>query len=264
MLWLASRVKPRNRVIYSFTVCEEGLDLPKPNGSERMARLGGDWAVLCEPTCDNDQPVLGIGTQGHARAAVRFKGKAAHSSLPEDGVNAIYAASRFCDALEGLNASFTETEVADGSKSRATVAPTIIAGGKLSNIIPDECEVKVSRRLAPGETVATFRAELDRLLAGTGAVYDVASDGAGAMTAPDGVLLDAARKASAVAGGSGRRFFFRGRTDAIIFARHGMDTLTVGPGSLGQCHVANEHVNLRGAENCVRLLEILIGSMPDR
>jgi acetylornithine deacetylase/succinyl-diaminopimelate desuccinylase-like protein len=261
LLWLAPRISPKIRVVVSFTACEEGVGLAKPNGSERMAAMGGDWAILCEPSCDGEGPRLGVGTQGHARANVRFKGKAAHSSVPEDGVNAIHAASRFCAGLEKLNASFPKVELAPGACFRATVAPTIVAGGKLSNIIPDACEVTVSRRLAPGESVATFRAELDRLLAGADASFTVASDGPCAMAARDGALLAAAREACASVGMPARELFVRGRTDAVIFARHGVDTMSLGPGETGQAHVANEFVNLDSAASCVRLLEALVNSL---
>jgi len=261
LLWLASRVKPDIRVMFSFTVCEEGQNLPKPNGSERMAMLGGDWALACEPTCDENGPLISIGTQGHAQACVTFTGKAAHSSVPEDGRNAIYHAASFCSDLEKLNASYAVSKIAPGAEARATVAPTIIAGGKLSNIIPDECRVTVSRRLAPGEDIPDFESELKRLLAGRDAVFDIASDGAGALVDMNGAFLRTAREASVTTGGGGRLWFTRGRTDAIIYARAGMDTLTLGPGQLGQCHVANEYVDLAAAEKSVRLLETLINSL---
>jgi succinyl-diaminopimelate desuccinylase len=246
------------RVLVSFTVCEEGFDLPKPNGSEKIARMGGDWAVACEPTCRGGSPVLGIGTQGHARAFVRFRGKAAHSSVPEEGRNAIHAAARFCVKLGKLNASYRAVEIVPGSKARPTVAPTIVAGGTLSNIIPDAAQVTVSRRFAPGETVAKFRRELGRLLAAEDASFEVLSDGAGALTGKRGVLVAAAERA---AGARPRMAFFRGRTDAIIYARRGMDTLTMGPGTMGQCHVANEYVELDGAAAAVRALERLANTI---
>jgi len=264
MLWLVSRAKPAVRVLWTFTVCEEGMDLPKPNGSVRMAAMGGDWVVACEPTCEGESPMLGIGTQGHARASVTFKGKAAHSSLPEDGENAVYAAARFCAALERLNASFKESVIAPGAVARASVAPTIVNGGTLVNIIPDECRVMVSRRLAPGETVRTLEEELAGLLKDEKASWTISNDGAGAVTRMDGALLCAARRASAAVGGGERLVFSRGRTDAVIYSAAGMDSLTVGPGQMGQCHVAGEYVDLRGAVKCTNLLENLINGLPDR
>ncbi len=271
MLWLAPRVKPRARVRFSFTVCEEGFDLPKTNGSERMASQGGDWAIVCEPTCRDGKAGIGTGTQGHVRAWVTFRGRAAHSSRPEDGDNAITKAANFCAELDKLNASFPETDVGGGSpprdsgaQARGTAAATMIAGGKLSNIIPDKCDVTVSRRLAPGESAGTFDAELKRLLSGKDAEYTIASDGAGALTLRDGILLKTVRQAAAGLSISPRENFFRGRTDAVIYARHGMDTLMLGPGDDTQCHVANEYLDLTGAVIATQLLESLINSLPDK
>ena len=263
MLWLAPRVRPAVRVRFSFTVCEEGIGHAKENGSRRMAAAGGDWAITVEPSCLPDGPCISIGTQGHARAVVSFTGKAAHSSRPDLGENAVTAAARFCLELEKLNAAFPEQRLYGGVLARATVAPTKIAGGKLSNIIPDSCEVTVSRRLAPGERRETFQAELDRLLAGAQAGYQLFSDGPCAMVNIGGPLFAAARRAIAEVTGAERMAFQRGRTDAVIYAGAGMDTITIGPGQIGQSHTANEHVNLRAAADCVRVLEKVINGLPE-
>lgn len=262
LLWLAPRVRPRATALFSFTVCEEGLGLGKPNGSERMAARGGDWAIACEPTCDAEGPAVSVGTQGHARARVRFRGRAAHSSRPDLGENAIHAAARFCARLEKLNAGFPEQRVLEGAVARATVAPTIISGGRLSNVIPEACEVTVSRRLAPGESAATFEAELRAMLSGEKAEFEVASDGGCALADLEGPLMAAARRALAETLGRERFSFSRGRTDAVLYALAGMDTLTIGPGQAGQCHAADEFVDLAAGARCLELLERLINALP--
>ena len=264
MLWLAPRVKPRVRVIFSFTVCEEGIGNSKPNGSRSLAEKGGDWAITAEPSCRPDGPCISIGTQGHARAVVKFTGKAAHSSRPDLGENAVLAAARFCTELEKLNGAFPEQQLYGGVLARATVAPTKISGGKLSNIIPDACEVLVSRRLAPGETRETFEEELQRLLAGVKAGYELFGDGPCAMVDTSGPLFAAARQAIIEVCGRERVSFQRGRTDAVIYAGSGMDTVTIGPGQIGQSHTANEHVNLPVAAQCVRVLEKVINGLPEK
>jgi succinyl-diaminopimelate desuccinylase len=264
MLWLAPRVRPTVRVVFSWTVCEEGIGHAKANGSRAMAATGGDWAITVEPSCDAQGPQLSIGTQGHARATVKFAGKAAHSSRPDRGENAVLAAARFCLEVEKLNAAFPEQHLYGGAIARATVAPTIIAGGRLSNIIPDSCEVTVSRRLAPGETQATFRAELESLLAGAKASFEIAGDGPCAMVDTAGPLFAAAKRAQVAVCGAERCSFQRGRTDAVVYAAAGMDTMTLGPGLGPQCHVANEHVDLTAAAKCVELLEKTIDGLGDR
>ncbi|HOX05236.1 MAG TPA: M20/M25/M40 family metallo-hydrolase [Planctomycetota bacterium] len=264
MLWLAPRVRPKVRVLFSWTVCEEGIGHAKANGSRAMAAMGGDWAITVEPSCDGSGPRLSIGTQGHVRASVKFAGKAAHSSRPDLGENAVLAAARFCAGLERLNASFPERQLHGGAIARATVAPTIISGGKLSNIIPDSCQVTVSRRLAPGESHDTFRAELEKLLAGERASFEIAGDGPCALVDVHGPLFAAARRAQLEVCGAERTSFQRGRTDAVLFAAAGMDTMTIGPGLSTQCHVANEHVDLAAAEQCTRLLERTINGLGDK
>jgi acetylornithine deacetylase/succinyl-diaminopimelate desuccinylase-like protein len=264
MLWLAPRVRPRVRVLFSWTVCEEGIGHTKENGSRRMAKRGGDWAITAEPSCADDGPGVSLGTQGHARAKVRFRGKAAHSSRPDLGENAVYRAARFCLELEKLNAEFREVQVYEDIFARASVAATVIAGGRLSNIIPDLCEVTVSRRLAPGEKHEDFRAEMAALLAGAKADCEFFGDGPCAVVDFGGTLFAAARQASREVSGTERFTWQRGRTDAVIYAGCGMDTLTIGPGLSGQSHTANEHINLRVAADCVRLLEKVINSLPDK
>ena len=261
ILWLAPRVEPKVRVIFSCTVCEEGVGHSKANGSRRMAAMGGRWAITAEPSCHDDGPGIGIGTQGHARAFVDFRGKAAHSSTPERGENAILHAARFCLAVEELNAGFEKHEIRPGAVSRASAAATLIEGGRLSNIIPDACRVTVSRRLAPGDTLDAFRGELDRMLAGVPASYEAVSDGPCAVADLDGPLLAAAESALTEVTGEHRCAFKRGRTDAVIYAGAGMDTLTIGPGLVGQSHAANEHMNLAAGAACLRVMELTINRL---
>lgn len=261
MLWLAPRVRPKVRTVFSFTVCEEAGGRAKRNGSQRIGAMGGRWAITAEPSCYPDGPGVSLGTQGHAGARVKFVGKAAHSSRPELGENAVLAASRFCLELENLHASFPQQEVYPGVFARASVAPTVIKGGKISNAIPDACEVTVSRRLAPGENRETFQIELDRLLRGVNASYELSGDGPCAMVNVEGPLFAAARKAIREVCGRERFGFQRGRTDAVIYAGRGMDTITIGPGEVGQAHCANEHVNLRVAADCARVLENAVNAM---
>jgi len=128
-------------------------------------------------------------------------------------------------------------------------------------MIPDSCEVTVSRRLAPGESEHTFRAELDRILAGEKASYQVWCDGPCAMVDTAGVLFGVARDAMREVAGGERFGFQRGRTDAVIYAARGMDTITIGPGQSGQSHCANEFINLAVAADCVALLEAVINRL---
>ncbi|MFH1023871.1 MAG: M20/M25/M40 family metallo-hydrolase [Planctomycetota bacterium] len=262
MLWLAPRIRPSVEVVFSFTVCEEAEVPGRGNGARRAAARGGDWAITAEPSCDAEGPRLSLGTQAHALAEVVFRGKASHSARPERGINAITAAARFCAAVDETNRRYPEVEIRPGAIARGSMAATLISGGRRNNIIPDECRVTVSRRLAPGEDGGTLRGELERILAGEDASFTIRARENTALTDLNGALFAAARGAMIAQEGRERYGFQRGRTDLTIFAGAGMDVLNLGPGFGGSLHCVDEFVNLPVAARCVTLLERIILALP--
>ncbi len=111
------------------------------------------------------EPTLCAPVHGHKGGLginVTVKGKAAHSSKPELGANAIAGAARVIEAYVEENdrilAQPPATPVGTG-----TLSVTMIEGGSGSNIIPDRCIVHASRRIAPGEEIDEEFAHLSRL-----------------------------------------------------------------------------------------------------
>ncbi len=120
------------------------------------ARLFAEWVrrkglkisqlMVAEPTMC--APVYGH--KGFMSLEFVVRGQTAHSSKPHLGKNAIQAAAHVIVALEKeherLQSLTPETELGN-----ATLSVTIIEGGKGLNVIPDECVIKVSKRMVPGE-----------------------------------------------------------------------------------------------------------------
>ncbi|MCX5672636.1 MAG: peptidase dimerization domain-containing protein, partial [Planctomycetota bacterium] len=136
-------------------------------GAKRLAAEGFrvDAAVVGEPT---DLAIIHA-HKGASRLRITTRGRAAHSSDPSAGVNAIARMARIVEAIEG--------PMAAGLAARPhpvlgppTVSVGRIRGGTQVNVVPDRCEIDVDRRTLPGETsagvVAEFRALLDGLRAG--------------------------------------------------------------------------------------------------
>ena len=48
-------------------------------------------------------------------------------------------------------------------RARASATVTLIKGGSAGNIIPEHCEMTISRRVAPGEAIADVERELAEL-----------------------------------------------------------------------------------------------------
>jgi succinyl-diaminopimelate desuccinylase len=238
----------RLRVAVSFTICEEGPVPGKRNGvHEILARQPGRWALTTEASCDDAVPTLAMGCQGHAVAKIALQGRSAHSATPEAGANAIHAAAKICARVEKLHAAYKPVVIAGDVRARAACAVTKISGGSADNIIPEHCDVTLSRRIAPGETRADVERELAALTAQlepVAATWTLRCDAPACVVDHTGPFFAAATAASAELFGSARYSWNRARTDMVLFKQAGMDVLNIGPGFTGQAHVAGEYVRM--------------------
>lgn len=202
-----------------------------------------DGVIVGEPT------ELQICTAAKGRVSTRIitRGRAAHSSVPETGINAIVKMAQIITALEEYR------------QQLATVPPhpllgtprftqSVIRGGVQANMVPDYCELEVDRRILPGETQDQVYAELERVLARLSTsdpelrweiteptwlvkAHEIASDHP---------LVGALRRAAvAVCGSDPGVSGFTAGSDAPEF---GSPAVICGPGSLKQAHTTCEYV----------------------
>jgi putative selenium metabolism hydrolase len=123
--------------------------------------LRPDWVVLGEPT--NLQ--IARGHRGRVEIEVSVRGRSAHGSAPERGINAIYQAARVLTGLEKLAGQFGD----DPFLGRGSLAVTEIASLSGSrNVVPDRCILIIDRRLTLGETEQRALAEVEQVIAGAG------------------------------------------------------------------------------------------------
>ncbi len=238
----------RLRLAVSFTVCEEMPAKGKRNGvHDILKQQPGRWAVTTEASCDETCPTLAVGCQGHAVAKIQLQGRSAHSACPENGINAIHAAAKICARVEKMNAEYKTIRVLGDVRARPSATVTLIKGGAAGNIIPEHCELTISRRIAPGETTDDVEKELIELtgnLDGVSAKWTLRCDAPACATDPNGPLLKSAIAASHELFHCARTSWNRARTDLVLFKQAGMDVLNIGPGYTGQAHVAGEYVRL--------------------
>lgn len=106
-------------------------------GKERF-----DFVIAAEPT--------GLRTvtshKGAARIIASTRGKSAHSSTPEAGINAI---ELMLDALGGFRERFASIDASDEVLGRPTMNIGTIQGGTKSNIVPDLCTTHIDLRAVP-------------------------------------------------------------------------------------------------------------------
>ena len=239
-VWLAAVVDEE----YSFRgvvkLCEE---------------LKADAAVVAEPT----EFKCVIASKGVLRWRIRTKGKAAHSSKPHLGINAITAMSRIVLALNE-----------DHERMQAVTHPLlgpgtcnvgVIHGGVQVNFVPDEAVIEIDRRLLPGEEVpdvlAHYQVLLDALMKRHPDVlaemetpmlqdWPFQTDENAPVVQLARTLLDEMGRENGV---SGVPF----GSDASKFSRLGIPTILFGPGSIDQAHAAVEYVECAEVEKALAL-----------
>ncbi len=100
------------------------------------------------------------GHRGRAEFAIHTRGKAAHASAPERGVNAIYMMAPIAQQIEQLN----ERLAPDPFLGKGTVVVSKVECQTPSlNAVPDGCTIFLDRRLTIGESVESSQAELESL-----------------------------------------------------------------------------------------------------
>lgn len=147
------------------TVMEEDCD-GLALGYAISETLGGvDAVVLGECT---DLAVY-RGHRGRMEMKVTTKGRSAHASAPERGVNAVTAMAPIVEGLDALDARLREHDFL----GKGTVAVTKIECATASlNAIPDACTIYVDRRLTEGETRSIALSEVEEV-AGAAASVEV-------------------------------------------------------------------------------------------
>src|SRR5205823_4691643 len=91
------------------------------------------------------------------------RGRAAHGSRPQDGVDAI---AHMGHVLAGLDRLAGRLAASAGHPllGPGSVHASIIDGGRELSSYPDSCRLQLERRTLPGESVESVEAELSALL----------------------------------------------------------------------------------------------------
>lgn len=215
-----------------------------------------DWAIATEPTG------LRIVNAHKGTAMARFEahGRACHSSEPGRGKNAIGALARAVLAIEALGVELAG-HVHPGL-GEATVSIGLIGGGQAPNIVPDLAWFALDRRTLPGDTRESIRRELEGALARAGVtdveVADLRMGKEPLFLAPEHAAFQACRRALERCGCDGGPSSVAFGTDAGLFARAGVPSLVLGPGSITQAHTDAEYVEVEQLERMVGVFEQLL------
>ncbi|MDH4410316.1 MAG: M20 family metallopeptidase [Verrucomicrobiales bacterium] len=203
-------------------------------------------AIVAEPT----ELRLVVASKGVLRWRIRVRGKAAHSSKPHLGVNAINHMARLILALEKDEASLaTKVHPLAGA---ATCNVGVISGGVQVNFVPDECVIEIDRRLLPGEraidALTNYQSLLDDLARRhPGFIAEMEAP----MLTDEGLDAPVDAAPALLGGEILREMGLDGApagvpfgSDASKLSRQGVPSLVFGPGSIDRAHGAVEYVEI--------------------
>ncbi len=127
---------------------------------------GVDAAVVGEASTRDGVVMARPAVRGRTLVNIRVKGKSAHSSRPEAGVNAVLKMSKVLLAIDETEFSYPRHAILPDP----TIAPgTTIRGGTKDNVIPEDCEAVCDVRTVPGmdpeQVLRDIRAVVERLMA---------------------------------------------------------------------------------------------------
>ena len=152
-------------VYVTGTVCEEYCDGENLKHLYQELALKPDYCIICEP-CDN---VITLGHKGKAQVRITTHGVSAHGSAPEKGINAVYEMAEIISRVEKMNQSLYKKDETHGT----IVLSDISCVSASLNAVPSECSIYLDRRLILGETLEQVKKEMDQLIAGKRATWEV-------------------------------------------------------------------------------------------
>jgi acetylornithine deacetylase len=225
-----------------FTVACVADEEHASTGAERLLALGDrpDFVVVAEPTDER----LCVAHRGFAGFRIVTRGRAAHGSRPDLGIDAIAAMGTVLTRLEARAAELLRREP-HPLLGTPSLHASLISGGQEFSSYPERCVLEGERRTLPGETDADVQAELAALTAGVDAEVRLVFSRPTLELDPAHELPRTLAAAAGTAAHEGVAFW----TDGALFAAAGIPVVVYGPRGEG-AHAAEEWVEVASLVRC--------------
>jgi succinyl-diaminopimelate desuccinylase len=217
-------------------------------------KIKAPWAIIAEGSgVDN----IWIGHRGLVWFLVEVYGKQAHGSTPWLGLNAFEGAAKLANKIideyiPRLSAKKSKYSFEDPRGA----SPTVTIGGEVrgsvkANVVPGYFAFTVDRRLIPEEDVEGVKNEFFEFIKSASKGLEhrvevrVINESEPAVVPPDHPLVKLLEAAVAkVRGSEPKKTICIGGLDARLFIRHGVQTITYGPGPESTAHAPDEYVEI--------------------
>jgi acetylornithine deacetylase len=204
--------------------------------------------------------------KGPVRWRVELTGRAAHSSMPHYGVNAIAYAGRLLGELARREEELKSgLRIARFDPPYTTLQVTQIEGGTASNVVPVPCWFGWETRALPGFDPMTLERRL-RAFAEAQCLAEMRRTAPEAdikITATNRVPAYAADAGSGIVpltlklAGQNETYAVSYCTEAGLFQDGGAPAIVCGPGDIAQAHTVNEFIRVEELAKCLAFLRRL-------
>jgi len=219
-----------------------------------------DAAIITEPT----RLAICPAHRGFVWMEVAFKGRAAHGSRYDIGVDAITHAALVLAELEKLERT-RDSGLRHNLLGRGSLHASTIRGGVGMSTYPEDCVLAIERRTLPGESTELAIREITDACERVRAIHPQLDARVTLTTAqlPSDVATDAPivktlRGALEREGVAVRIEGLSAWTDAALLNEAGIPTVCFGPGDIGLAHAPEEFVPVEEIETAQRVLTTVV------
>jgi acetylornithine deacetylase len=236
----AARAALRGDVIVTAVCDEEVASI----GTARVAeRYRAEAAIVSEPT----EMRLALAHKGFVGFEVETKGRAAHGSRPDLGVDAIAHMGHILVGIEELDRRL-RAEPTHPLLGSGSLHASVIEGGQEFSSYPERCLLKGERRTIPGETREHVEGELRQLLGEIEGEIRVVVARQPFETPADAEIAELVSRHAGSPEIVGVPFW----ADSALLSSAGIPTVVFGPAGEG-AHAVEEWVDLASAERCAEI-----------
>jgi acetylornithine deacetylase len=222
--------------------------------------IRADAAVITEPT----RLAVCPAHRGFVWMEVRFRGRAAHGSRYDLGVDAISHAALVLAELDRIERR-RESGLRHALLGRGSLHASTIRGGVGMSTYPEECVLAIERRTLPGESTELAIREINDACAAVQANNPHLDARVTLTTAQlpsdvpaDAPIVELLRGALQSEGVPVRVEGLSAWTDAALLNEAGIPTVCFGPGDIALAHAAEEFVPVGEIETAQRVLTALV------
>ncbi len=247
---------------HGFTGAQHLAELWR-SGKSKLLPRAPDAIIVSEPTELN----VVVAHKGVVRWRCTARGRAAHSSAPENGDNAIYRMAEVINILRTYASDIVPSLGEHPLLGRPTLSIGTVTGGISVNTVPDHCTIEIDRRLLPDEDPeAAMQHATDYLAANLGDANHHIDHSQPIIVArglkgnQNSQLADRLIAMADHCNVTSRTIGVPFGTDASAFGTE-VPTIVFGPGSIVQAHTKDEWIAVEQLEKATEVLSALCGSL---